>query len=110
MPFLNDRKLITYPEKDIVTLDDMEVPLVKDHDEPPCISTISRSRSKAESHLPDLDNGYKVVIEVPEDKAPIGAILTQVSHRESGGLIDPGHYDYNAPRGWQSIRMRNSGD
>jgi hypothetical protein len=48
MPFLNGRKLVTYPEKGIVVLDDIELPLVKDKDEIPRISVISRSRLKAE--------------------------------------------------------------
>ena len=32
MPFLNDRKLVTYPDKLVVSLDDMEIPIVKDPD------------------------------------------------------------------------------
>ena len=32
MPFLNDRKLVTYPDKPVVSLDDMEIPIVKDPD------------------------------------------------------------------------------
>jgi hypothetical protein len=48
MPFLNGRKLVTYPEKGIVVLDDIELLLVKDHNDPPRISMISRSRLKAE--------------------------------------------------------------
>ena len=41
MPFLNDRKLAIYPEKNIIILDDIEFLLVKDHNKPPHISTIS---------------------------------------------------------------------
>ena len=32
MPFLNGRKLVTYPDKPVVSLDDMEIPIVKDPD------------------------------------------------------------------------------
>ena len=32
MPFLNGRKLVTYPDKPVVSLDDMELPIVKDPD------------------------------------------------------------------------------
>jgi hypothetical protein len=32
MPFLNGRKLITYFDKPVVSLDDMELPIVKDPD------------------------------------------------------------------------------
>jgi hypothetical protein len=46
MPLLNGWKLIIHSEKGIATLDDIELPLVKDHDEPPRISSISRNRPK----------------------------------------------------------------
>ena len=58
MPFLNGRKLAIYPEKGIVVLDDIELPLVKDHDEPPRISTISRSRLKAEIRKNEITELY----------------------------------------------------
>ena len=32
MPFLNGRKLATYPDKPVVSLDDMELSIVKDPD------------------------------------------------------------------------------
>ena len=44
MPFLNGRKLVTYPEKGIVILDDIELPLVKDNDEnPPYFNDFTQS-------------------------------------------------------------------
>ena len=59
MPFLNGRKLVTYPKKGIVILDDIELPLVKDHDdERPCISMISRSRLKAEIRKNEITELY----------------------------------------------------
>ena len=62
MPFLNGRKLSNLPRKDIVTLDDMKLPLVKDHDERPCISTFPCSQYKTKSierneTLENLDQG-----------------------------------------------------
>jgi hypothetical protein len=58
LPFLNGRKLVTYPEKGIATLDDIELPLVKDHDEPPRISRILRSRLKAEIRKNEITELY----------------------------------------------------
>ena len=58
MPFLNGRKLVTYPEKGIVILDDIELPLVKDNDETPSISMISRSRLKAEIRKNEITELY----------------------------------------------------
>lgn len=40
--FLNGLKLLMYPEKGIITVDEMELTLVKDHDEPLHVSMISR--------------------------------------------------------------------
>ena len=51
MSFLNDRKLIIYPEKDIVILDDIEFSLIKDHTMNISISQWSHAvdwRSKSE--------------------------------------------------------------
>jgi hypothetical protein len=57
-PFLNGRKLIIHSEKGIVALDDIELPLVKDHDEPPRILTISRSRLRAEIRKNEIAELY----------------------------------------------------
>ena len=67
MPFLNDRKLVTYPERSIVTLDDMELPLVKNHDEPPRISTISRSRLKAEIRKNEITELYLATAKITNE-------------------------------------------
>ena len=68
MPFLNDRKLVIYPEKDIVTLDDIEFPLVKDHDdERPCISMISRSRLKAEIRRNEITDLYLATAKITNE-------------------------------------------
>jgi hypothetical protein len=48
MPFLNGRRLTTNAEENIVYLDDMELPLVKDDHGPTRISVIARGRFKAE--------------------------------------------------------------
>ena len=62
MPFLNGRKLVTYPEKGIVSLDDVELPLVKDHDEPTRISVISRGRFKAEIRKNEITELYLATV------------------------------------------------
>ena len=79
MPFLNDRKLVTYPEKGIVILDDIELPLVKDHDdERPCISMISRSRLKAEIRKNEITELYLATAKITNElditpRPPIGS-------------------------------------
>ena len=68
MPFLNGRKLVIYPEKGIVTLDDIEFPLVKDHDdERPCISMISRSRLKAEIRKNEITELYLATAKITNE-------------------------------------------
>ena len=71
MPFFNDRKLVIYPEKGIVTLDDMELSLVKDHDEPSCISTISRSRFKAEIRKNEITELYLAITKMANEPSNI---------------------------------------
>ena len=67
MSFLNDRKLITYLEKDIITLDDMKLLLVKDHDELPYISSISRSRLKAEIRKNEITKLYLATAKITNE-------------------------------------------
>ena len=68
MPFLNGRKLIIYSEKGIVILDDIEFPLVKDHDdEHPCISMISRSRLKAEIRKNEITELYLATTKITSE-------------------------------------------
>ena len=67
MPFLNGRKLVMHPEKGIVTLDDMELPLVEDDDEPPRISTISRSRLKAEIRKNEITELYLATAKITSE-------------------------------------------
>ena len=67
IPFLNGRKLVTYLEKSIITLDDMELFLVKDHDEPPRISTISRSRLKAEIRKNEIIELYLTIAKITSE-------------------------------------------
>ena len=68
MPFLNGRKLVTCPEKGIVILDDIELPLVKDHDdERLCISMISRSRLKAEIRKNEITELYLATAKITNE-------------------------------------------
>jgi hypothetical protein len=71
MPFLNGRQLVTYPEKGIVTLDDMELTLVKDHYEFPRISTISRSRLKAEIRKNEITELYLATTKITSEPSNI---------------------------------------
>src|SRR6266496_212752 len=67
MPFLNGRKLVIYPEKGIVTLDDMELSLVKAHDEHPCISMISCGRLKAEIRKNEITELYLATTKITSE-------------------------------------------
>ena len=67
MSFLNDRKLVIYSEKSIITLDDMKLFLVKDHDEPPRISTISRSRFKTEIRKNEIIELYLTTTKITSE-------------------------------------------
>ena len=68
MPFLNGRKLVTYLEKGIVILDDIELSLIKDHDdERPCISMISRSRLKAEIRKNEITELYLATAKITSE-------------------------------------------
>ena len=68
MPFLNDRKLVIYPEKGIVILDDIEFSLVKDHDdEYPCISMISCSRLKTEIRKNEITELYLAIMKITNE-------------------------------------------
>src|SRR5208282_6947613 len=67
MPFLNGRKLVMHLEKGNVTLDDMELSLVKDLDEPPRISTISRSRLKAEIRKNEITELYLATAKITSE-------------------------------------------
>ena len=69
MPFLNGRKLAVYPEKGIVILDDMELPLVKDINEPPRISMISRSRLKAEIRKNEVTELYLATVKITDESS-----------------------------------------
>jgi hypothetical protein len=67
MPFLNGRKLIIHSEKGIATLDNIELPLVKDHDdERPSVSMISRSRLKAEIRKNEIAELYLATSKIPD--------------------------------------------
>jgi hypothetical protein len=68
MPFLNGRKLVVHSEKGIVTLDNIELPLVKDHDdERPSISMISRSRFKAEIRKNEITELYLATAQIASE-------------------------------------------
>ena len=71
MPFLNGRKLVIYPEKGIVTLDDMELPLIKNHDERLCISMISRGRLKAEIRKNEITELYLATAKTADESSNI---------------------------------------
>jgi len=66
MPFLNGRKIATHPDKPVVSIDGIEIPLVNELDEPPRISVISRKRMKADIRKGDVAEMYLVYIKVPD--------------------------------------------
>ena len=89
MSFLNSRKL-TYPEKDIVTLDDMEFFLIKDHDELCYTSAISRRNYRtrpcdredyARTHDPRITNEFSgIFLEgLPSGMPPERKVMHEIS-------------------------------
>src|SRR5271168_4007044 len=66
IPFLNGRKIATYSDKPVVSIDSIEIPLVNEPDEPPRISVISRKRMKADIRKGDVAEMYLVYIKVPD--------------------------------------------
>ena len=67
MPFLNGRKLITHLERNTVSIDDLELPLVQDRHEPVQISLITRSRLKAEIRKNEFTELYLATIKTTDD-------------------------------------------
>ena len=76
MSFLNGRKLVMHPEKGIVILDDMELSLVKDPNECPCISMISRSRLKAEFRKNEITELYLATAKIMDEPSNITSNTT----------------------------------
>ena len=68
MPFLNGSKLVTHPERNSLSLDDKEIPLIKDHDEAIEISVISRSRLKAEIQKNEITELYLAIIKTTDEQ------------------------------------------
>src|SRR5271154_3549657 len=62
MPFLNGRKLATNIEQGTVSLDEIQIPLVKDLENSIQISVITRSRFKAEIRKNELTEMYLTTI------------------------------------------------
>jgi len=68
MPFLNGRKIATHPDKPVISIDDIAIPLVNEPDEPPRISLISRRKMKADIRRGDVAEMYLVYIKAPNIK------------------------------------------
>ena len=68
MPFLNGRKIVTYPDRPIISIDNMDLSIVKDPDEPISISVISRSRLKAEIRKNEITELYLAVAKIADMK------------------------------------------
>ena len=66
MPFLNGRKIAIYPNKSVISIDDIEIPLANELDEPPCISVISCKQMKVDIRKGDIVEMYLVYIKVPD--------------------------------------------
>jgi hypothetical protein len=64
MPFLNGRKLVLHPDKDMITLDDLELPVVKERTETPRISMITRSRLKADIRRNEITEMYIATVKL----------------------------------------------
>ena len=68
IPFLNGRKLTTNTQKNTISLDDTELPLVRNPDEPVQISVISRGRLKADIRKNEIIELYLATIKsIQED-------------------------------------------
>src|SRR5204862_7708184 len=68
MPFLNGRKIVTYPDRPIISIHNMDLSIVKDPDEPISISVISRSRLKAEIRKNEITELYLAVAKIADMK------------------------------------------
>jgi hypothetical protein len=68
MPFLNGKRLFANPEENLVTLDDMELPIVENPGRPTQISVISRGRFKAEIRKNEITELYLATIKTEDTK------------------------------------------
>ena len=88
MPFLNGRKLVTNMERNTVSIDDMELPLVKNLEEPVQISVISRSRFKAEIRKNELIEFYIATIKTPTDETELSTYPDWIKDEYSDIFLD----------------------
>jgi len=88
MPFLNDRKLITHPEQNTISINDIELPLVRNSDEPIQISVISRSRLKAEIRKNKLTELYIATIKTIEEGPDLSKFPPWVKNDYSDVFLD----------------------
>ena len=88
MPFINGRKLITNPERNIVSLDDTVLPLVKNPDEPTQIKVITRSRLKAEFRKDTVAELYLATIKTIEEESDLSKFPKWVKEEFSDVFLD----------------------
>jgi len=88
MPFLNGRKLITHPEQNTISINDIELPLVQNPDEPIQISVISRSRLKAEIRKNELTELYIATIKTIKEGPDLSKFPPWVKNDYSDVFLD----------------------
>ena len=88
MPFLNGRKLVTHPERNSLSLDDKEIPLIKDYDEAIEISIISRSRLKAEIRKNEITELYLATIKTTDEQPDLSKYPEWIKNDFSDVFLD----------------------
>jgi hypothetical protein len=88
MPFLNGRKLVTHPERNSLSLDDMKLPLIKDPDGTIEISVITRSRLKAEIRKNEIAELYLATIKTTDEQPDLSEYPEWIKNDFSDVFLD----------------------
>ncbi len=88
MPFLNGRKLTTNTQKNTLSLDDTEIPLVRNLDEPVQISVISRGRLKADIRKNEIIELYLATIKTIQEDTDLAKFPSWIKDEFSDVFLD----------------------
>ena len=88
MPFLNGRKLVTNPDQNTISINDILLPLAQDSNEPIQISVISRSRLKAEIRKNEITELYLATIKTASDGPDLSAYPNWIQNEYSDIFLE----------------------
>ena len=88
MPFLNGRKFVTNPDQNIISINDILLPLAQDSNEPIQISVISRSRLKAEIRKNEITDLYLATIKTASDGPNLSAYPNWIQNEYSDIFLE----------------------